>query len=86
MEIAVFPQGFQVMPTQVNGPTGPQDAMQLVLVEPSGIAVKAVFPLEAWEQFKRFVQDPEAETARAAARSKIVVGPTLAPSVKSRLQ
>lgn len=83
MEITVFPQGFNIQPTVVQLPTGPVDAIQLVLLDASGIAVKAAFPAEAWVQFQRFVADPEGEAARAEARAKIIAPNGLAPSIKT---
>lgn len=55
-----------------------------MVVDSSGITVRVLFPAEAWEQFRKFVDDPEGETAKALARSKIVTAGGLAPSVKGR--
>lgn len=82
MEITVFPQGFNVQPTVVQLPSGPVDAVQLVMVDTSGITVKVTFPPEAWEQFQRFVADPAAETARAEARARIVGPVPMPPGVR----
>lgn len=82
MEITVFPQGFNVQPSQVPGPTGPVDGMQLIMIDVSGIALRVTFPLEAWQQFRRFVDDPEGESERAAARAKIVGPVPLPPGIR----
>lgn len=84
MEIVVYPQGFNVQPTQMPTPTGMVDGMMLTVIDAGGTGVKFSFPLEAWEQFQRFVADPEAETKRAAARASIVGPNGLAPSLKQQ--
>lgn len=84
MEIVVYPTGFNVQPTKVDTPAGPVDAMQLLILDAGGTSVKFAFPLEAWEQFQRFIADPEGETARAQARAKIVGPDGFAASIGQR--
>lgn len=84
MEITVFPQGFNVQPTQVMGTTGPIDGMTLMIIDAGGTAIKFSFPMEAWEQFQRFIADPEGETARSLARASIIGPNGLAPSLKQQ--
>lgn len=69
----MFPQGFNVLRMKVPQPDGSQtDAVQLVLLDQSGTPVVAVFGTAQWEQFQRFVQDPEGEAGRAKARQAIL--------------
>lgn len=84
MEIAVHPKGFAVQPAKVPSPAGEQDAMRLVIVDHTGIVVAATFGAEQWTQFQAFIADPEGETARQAARAKIVGPAGLAPTLRRK--
>lgn len=82
MEIHVHPQGFGCLPAKLPKPDGTEaDAVRVVLVDASGITVHAFFVAESFEQFKKFLADPEGETARQQARAKIVApnGPVRMP-------
>lgn len=84
MEIGVHPHGFNVQPTKIPTPAGLVDGMRFTIVDQTGIVVHATFGLRDWEQFQKFVADPEAETAAAEARAKIAVPGGMASSVKRR--
>lgn len=84
MEIGLQPRGFSVQPTKIPTPAGLVDGMRFTIVDHTGIVVHATFGLQDWENFQRFVANPEAETAAATARSKIALPGGMAPSVKGR--
>lgn len=84
MEIGVHPRGFSVQPTKIPTPAGLVDGMRFTVVDHTGIVVHVTFGIADWESFQKFVANPEAETAAAAARAKIALPGGMAPSVKSR--
>lgn len=84
MEIGVHPRGFSVQPAVIPTPTGPVEGMRFTIVDQTGIVVHATFGLQDWEQFQKFIADPDGETAKASARAKIVAPNGLSPTVKDR--
>lgn len=82
MEIGVHQRGFSVQPAKIPTPAGLVDGMRFTIVDHSGIVVHATFGLSDWAEFQKFVANPEAETAAAAARAKIALPGGMAPSLK----
>ncbi len=83
MEFAVTPAGFNIARIPAVGPDGQtgDTVTKLLVVDLSGIVTSVMFPNEvSWQEFQRYVADPEGETARQQARAKIVQG--MAPNIR----
>lgn len=85
MEFLVHPQGFAVNRRQQPGPDGhPIDVTALVMVDQTGVQVSVAFAGPMWQEFQRFVADPEGEMERQQARAKLLSPNGMSPSIKKR--
>jgi hypothetical protein len=75
MEIIVYPTQFGIQHATVQTPQGDLDVVRVNAQDAGGTMIALIFTLPAWEAFRRLAEDPEGESARAEARSKIVLAP-----------
>lgn len=81
LEIGVTPDGANVLMIPERSPEEgeaaedvPQTRMLQFFDEQSGIKVTiGPFPSEGWEEYRAYLNDPQGEAAKQAARSKIAV-------------
>ena len=83
MEITVYPRAFSILKGEVpQADASVAEVHRIHIADAGGTILNIVFGPADWESFQRFVADPEGEQARAEARAKIQMPPSMAASIR----